>query len=129
MRVAQSAGGAAFRSKWRIAGGSRAYPQRPSHAQGRVQPVFMKAVGPVGSAEMRAVLAANLAPPVLCRDGFPGEHGMEIRHAADDLARVDAAIRVQGHTELLLSIKRLQAVHVIRHRRRPAAVAGQGVVP
>src|SRR5579864_4766487 len=87
----------------------------------------MKAVKPVGSAEVSPPDAADFIPAILCTDGSLRKKRMVINHAANHFGRVDIAVSVERNAIVFFYGKRLQAIHVIRQRN--SSPVAQLVVP
>src|SRR5258708_18308505 len=85
--------------------------------------VFMKAVKPRPPAEWRPVQAADFRPVPLRLHRIKREYRVVVNEAAQDFLRPDRGGGVERHAVIFFYWQPLQAIHMVRHRRRPLAVS------
>src|SRR5690242_14480072 len=76
--------------------------------------IFMKAIAPIGAAEIRAVHAIDLGLSSLRSDAIGREDRMLVVHALDDLAWINGIGFIQCDQQRRTIAKTLQDIHVVR---------------
>ena len=114
----------------RVGLGQRRAPAEPlGGAQRRPDAVLVEPPAPVGAAVVGPPLARDLLPAALGDHALGGEDRVGVVDRADHRRRIDRLGQVEGDEEVAIGPERLQAVHVVGHRRPACRPIGQVVVP
>src|SRR6188474_1011805 len=97
-------------------------PERAGDPERGVQAVLVKSMEPVGAAIVRAVDAADLAPPLLRADRLAGVQRVAIDEPAQDAAFVNLTVWIERDAVLLRRAQSLKPIEVVGHHRRRRGV-------